>query len=371
METKKTKALFFTKEDIHVSFCKELESYDFVFFIKSVFCNEVNDLKSHFIPIVFVDFSFLCACGFTVLLKIKNRFPSSLLYVLSEEDSSCFAVQSLKFGADDYLVFPLDFEKLSIQINRALNLKFPVTSGQLFPEFIGKSPRIIELKRLIHKYAKSDLPILILGESGTGKSLLAKLIHKYSEYSQNSFFEENMATIPENLAEATLFGTKKGAYTGAENRIGLIEAAHGGTLFLDEITETSLGIQAKLLRFISEKAYRSLGETREKKAKVRLITASNIDIVEAVKDKLFREDLYYRISPLTIELPTLNERKDDIPLLIQYFVDKKDKEITFGAIELLKKHHWRGNVRELQSTLDRAFCLCTNNTVTTGDIIFY
>ena len=220
METKKTKALFLTKEDIHVSFCKELESYDFVFFIKSVFCNEENDLKSHFIPIVFVDFSFLCACGFSVLLKIKNRFPSSLLYILSEEDSSCFAVQSLKFGADDYLVLPLDFDKLTVQINRALNQKFPVTSEQLFPEFIGESPRIIELKRLIHKYSKSDLPILILGESGTGKSLLAKLIHKYyvneyaklkKEYETTSFFKsllldrykykgmEVMSTIRSNM----------------------------------------------------------------------------------------------------------------------------------------------------------------------------
>ena len=143
------------------------------------------------------------------------------------------------------------------------------------------------------------------------------------------------------------------------------------TLFLDEITEAPVAVQAKLLRVIAEKAYRPLGATEEKIANIRLITASNVNLQSALENKTLREDLYYRISPLTLKIPSLNERKDDIPLLIQYFVNKRKKDITYGAIDLLKKHHWKGNVRELESTLERAFCLCSNNTVTKEDIIFY
>ena len=212
---------------------------------------------------------------------------------------------------------------------------------------------------------------MIIGETGTGKSFLAKIIHKYSHLSKNPYFEENMATVPETIAETLLFGAKKGIYTGAENHKGLVEAANTGTLFLDEITEASLGIQAKLLRVISEKLYRPLGATEDKTANLRLITATNADLQKLIKEKTFREDLFYRINPLTIKIPPLRERKDDIPLLIDYFVNKNKKDITFGAINMLIEHNWKGNVRELESTLQRAICLCSNNTITKEDLIFY
>jgi len=305
-----------------------------------------------------------------------DQNPSLPIFILSEEDSACFAVQCIKYGAEDYFVLPTNPEIILEKLKNYCNANFEksIFSNEdvdLIPEFIGKTPEILNLKNQVRKYAVTDLPILLIGESGTGKSFLAKLIHKYSKISKNPFCEENMATIQESIAEAVLFGTKRWAYTGAEDRIGLVETAKNGTLFLDEISESSLGVQAKLLRLISEKSYRPLGENEDKKTDLRLITASNANLQKAIENKTFREDLFYRINPLTIKIPPLRERKDDIPLLIEYFVSRKKKDITFGAIELLKNHNWKGNVRELESTLERAICLCSNNTITKEDLIFY
>lgn len=369
MESKKVFVILFTKDQSQINSWEETELFDFEILTdlnmeERIFLNEKPDF-------VLIDFSFVCAYGFSVITKIKKELSHSLVFVLSSEESSCLAVESIKNGADDFLVLPISKEFFLSKIKNQTNKKSNKIEPQIFKEFIGENQEIIKLKEIALKYSQSDLPILIIGESGTGKSFLAKLIHKYSKTSIGPFYEENMATIPEGIAEAVLFGTKKGVYTGAENREGLVEVAKNGTLFLDEISEASVGVQAKLLRVISEKTFRPLGATEDKKANIRLITASNADLEKALENKTFREDLYYRINPLTIKIPSLRERKDDIPLLIQYFVDKRGKEITFGAINLLKSQSWRGNVRELESTLERAFCLCSNNTVTKEDLIFY
>lgn len=373
MKIKKVESLFFTVENTHADFCKSFENFNFC--IKDCLNETDKEFQSEY-QVIFVDFSFLCAFRMECLLKIKSQYPRAPIFVISEEDSACFAVQCIKYGAEDYFVLPTSPEIILEKIKSCCNVNFEksILSNEevdLIPEFIGKSPEILNLKNQVRKYAATNLPILLIGESGTGKSFLAKLIHKYSKKSENPFCEENMATIQESIAEAVLFGTKRWAYTGAENHIGLIETAKNGTLFLDEISESSLGVQAKLLRLISEKSYRPLGENEDKKTDLRLITATNANLQKAIENKTFREDLFYRINPLTIKIPPLRERKDDIPLLIEYFVNKKKKDITFGAIELLKNHAWKGNVRELESTLERAICLCSNNTITREDLIFY
>lgn len=366
LEVKKVKAFLFTLNKTHEDFWNSLRFANFQILEHSV----LEESYSESVDFLFLDFSFICGFDFSAISKIKKIFCSKPLFVFSEEDSACLAVQCLKSGADDYFTFPLSVDCFLQKIKFFFH-KEKKTNSECFTEFIGETEEMLEIKELAYKYSQSDLPIFILGESGTGKSFLAKLIHKHSKKAQTSFFEENMATVPEAIAEALLFGTKKGVFTGAENRIGLVEAATNGTLFLDEITEAPVAVQAKLLRVIAEKAYRPLGATEEKIANIRLITASNVNLQRALENKTLREDLYYRISPLTLKIPSLNERKDDIPLLIQYFVNKRKKDITYGAIDLLKKHHWKGNVRELESTLERAFCLCSNNTVTKEDIIFY
>lgn len=367
MKGEKVDCLFYSVSNSHVDFCSFLENRAISFLVKTQF--DETDFFDE-IKIIFVDFSFLCAFDFPIIARIRKKFLSSVIYVISDEDSACFAVQTMKLGADDYLVLPFNERFFYKKIEKYLTSSDKNPSEDLIPEFIGKNPKILEMKKQIIKFASTDLPILILGETGTGKSFLAKLIHKYSKIAENPFCEENMAVIPEPLAESLLFGAKKGIYTGAENHTGLVAAANTGTLFLDEITEASLGIQAKLLRVLSEKLYKPLGGTVDKKADIRLITASNANLQKSIENKTFREDLYYRINTLTVRLPSLSERKDDIPLLIQYFVEKYKKEITFDAIRFLENYECKGNVRELESILKRASYLCSNNTIKKEDLIF-
>ncbi len=367
MKGEKIDCLVYSVSNSCTVFCSFLENRSISFLVKTQFdeADFFDDVK-----IIFVDFSFLCAFDFSIIAKIRKKFLSSIIYVISDEDSACFAVQTMKLGADDYLVLPLNENFFYKKIEKHLLSSAVNTTEDLIPEFIGKNPKILDMKKQIIKFASTDLPVLILGETGTGKSFLAKIIHKYSKIAKNPFCEENMAVIPESLAEPLLFGAKKGIYTGAENHLGLVAAANTGTLFLDEITEASIGIQAKLLRVISEKLYKPLGGTVDKKADIRLITASNANLKKSIENKTFREDLYYRINALTIKLPSLSERKDDIPLLIQYFVEKYKKEITFDAIRFLENYECKGNVRELESILRRASYLCSNNTIKKEDLFF-
>lgn len=223
-------------------------------------------------------------------------------------------------------------------------------------DFVGKSKKSIEVKRKIEKIAKSDLPVLILGESGSGKTLVARLIHELSIRSMRRFFDENISAIPEHIAESELFGSVEGAFTDARNRAGYFEMADGGTLFLDEIGDASVNIQKKLLKVIETGEFRKVGSPETSKSDVRLVFATNSDLREKIKMGEFRADLFYRMANLVIEIPPLRERKDDIPELCERYLSKKNyfKCFSDSALDELCTFDWPGNVRQLHNTIERA-----------------
>lgn len=231
-----------------------------------------------------------------------------------------------------------------------------------FPEIIGRSPQMMQVLDLVAKVARSDSAVLIRGESGTGKELIARAIHRLSMRAEKPFLALNCSAIPENLLESELFGHEKGAFTGADRRhAGLFERAHGGTLFLDEIGDMAIGLQSKLLRVLQEKRFTPVGGTEVKKAEVRIITATNVNLVDAMEKGLFRSDLYYRINVLPVDLPALRSRADDVLDLLSYFLSAANRihtnqpECFFNqeVTETLLKHAWPGNVRQLQNLVER------------------
>lgn len=222
--------------------------------------------------------------------------------------------------------------------------------------FVGKSKKSIELQNRIFRIAKTDLPVLILGESGSGKTLIARMIHEFSLRSSRYFFDENISALSENVAESELFGCVEGAFTDSKNREGYFERANGGTLFLDEIGDVSLSLQKKLLKVIETKEFRRVGSSEISKTDVRLIFATNANLYEKILKGEFRKDLFYRISNLVLTIPPLRERKSDIPELCQNYIEQKkySKIISDFVLEMFYEFDWPGNIRQLQNTIDRA-----------------
>ncbi len=241
---------------------------------------------------------------------------------------------------------------------------------------IGKSPAILEIMKNVEKIAKTSSTILLMGESGTGKEVLAKMIHLNSDRADNQFVKINCAAIPENLLESELFGHEKGAFTGAiAKKTGKLEIADKGTVFFDEIGEMPLNLQVKLLNFLQEKEFERIGSTKTIKVDVRIVTATNKNLEKSIEENKFREDLYYRLNVFPIYLPPLRERKEDIPIFIEYFINKHNEDlgknfegITDEALFLLKKYSWPGNIRELGNIIERAMIICTKNVITPNDL---
>ncbi len=251
------------------------------------------------------------------------------------------------------------------------NEKPPVTPDlRPFDTFIGETEKMRSLKLKAARFAKSNLPVVITGETGTGKTSLAEAIHKASDRSGKPFLTKDMSTVREELAESTLFGQLRHAYTDSDDRAGLFEAASGGTVFLDEITETSLAVQAKLLRVLGQGKIQRVGATAEISVDVRLISATNRNLAAEVAAHRFREDLYYRIGHLSLEIPPLRERLEDIPLLISSFLKDRNRSFSRGAMEKLLSHTWPGNVRELHAVLEAAFITGGTSVITESDITF-
>jgi len=320
--------------------------------------------------LVLTDLKMTGMSGLDLLKELTNFDKSIIVMLLTAHGSVDSAVDALRLGAFDYLQKPYDSEKLLETVSRALN---KLTA--LDTEIVSVSPEMDKVKKLILKIAKSNSTVLIRGESGTGKELIARSMHKNSLRGNETFQAVNCAAINENLLESELFGHEKGSFTGAvAEKKGLFEIADNGTLFLDEIGELDIALQAKLLRALQEKQIRRVGGIKEIDVDVRVLAATNRDLLKMTEEKRFREDLYYRLNVLSIEMPPLRTRRTDVPVLIDYFLKKHtrgtDRKVTTApdAKRLLDDYSYPGNVRQLESALERAILLCENDTITVDDL---
>ncbi|HVG33697.1 MAG TPA: sigma-54 dependent transcriptional regulator [Pyrinomonadaceae bacterium] len=309
--------------------------------------------------------------GIELLQHLLVQDSSIIVILLTAHGSIDSAKEALKRGAYDYLQKPFDQDKLLETINRAL-----ARLDALDVEIISASAEMEAVKKMILKVARSNSTVLIRGESGTGKELIARAIHNQSPRAEEMFQAVNCAAINENLLESELFGHEKGSFTGAHaEKKGLFEVADRGTLFLDEIAELDIGMQAKLLRALQEREIRRVGGTRPIKIDVRVVAATNRDLRAMVSDGRFRDDLYYRINVLSVDVPPLRERRDDIPVLINYFLRKHTRNSSHlvrglapETRRLLMDYSWPGNVRQLESAIERAILLCETDLIQVEDL---
>lgn len=327
--------------------------------------------------------------GIAVLRKIKAVSPETVVIMITAYASADTAIKAMKEGAYDYITKPFKVEEIKLIIKNALEkknlqkenllLRQIVKDRYHFENIIGQSPKMMALYELMEKVAPTKTNILITGESGTGKELAAKAIHYNSPRKDKPFVTLNCGAIPESLIESELFGHMKGAFTDAiATKKGLFEIADEGTLFLDEISELPLLMQVKLLRVLQDREFKRVGGTEDIRVDVRIIAATNKDLEEAVREKRFREDLYYRLNVIQIKLPPLRERKEDIPLLANHFLkryatelNKNISRISPDALELLLDYHYPGNVRELQNIIERAVALGNDTELTAQHLASY
>jgi two-component system, NtrC family, response regulator PilR len=313
--------------------------------------------------------------GLAVLRAVRERAPSAAVIMLTAFASTDSAVEAMKLGAYDYVTKPFKLDELRLTIASALERKQLREENQALrrqlrrerglPGFVGRSRRMLEVFETIGKVADSPSNVMITGETGTGKELVAQAIHQESPRRDHPFVSVNCGAIPQNLMESELFGHVKGSFTGAvSDARGLFAAADGGTLFLDEITEIAPSVQVKLLRAIQERSVRRVGDTRDLRIDVRIIAASNRDLTAAMGEGVLREDLYYRLNVIPIHVSPLRERRDDIPLLVNHFIQKLRHEtgkdvhgVSPDALARLEAHRWPGNVRELENVIERAVVL--------------
>lgn len=337
--------------------------------------------------VVVLDLGLPDGSGHDLIPFIKTKNKNTEIIVITAMGTIDNAVDSMRLGAYDFISKPFDTEKILISSERAMNfakvsrenaaLKRQQKNHIYYEEFIGECPEIKKLKGLINKLAFVDVPILITGETGTGKNILAKQIHFTCTDDDKPVVYTNCSSIPETLFESELFGHEKGAFTGAGAlKKGRVEEAAGGTLILDEITEIPYELQAKLLNFIQEKCFYRVGGNRHISIKTRIIALSNRNMGEEVEAGRFRKDLFYRLNVVHMKVPPLKERGNDIALLTEHFIDVlktkygKDKQLSPLAFELLQTYSWPGNVRELKNTLERAFIFSEEPLIKEDEIVF-
>ena len=324
--------------------------------------------------------------GMKTLREIKRIRPDMVVVVITADGDKKTSLEAVKHGAYDYFNKPVDLQEVKVVLRRALcmqslerqneRLQQELENRYTFTNIVGKSKRMQEIFRLIKKVALSNCHVLLRGESGTGKELVARAIHYNSSRKKEAFAAVNCAALPEPLLESELFGYEKGAFTGAASRkLGKFEVASAGTIFLDEIADMSLPMQAKILRVVEEQSFERVGGTKPIKVDLRLIAATNKDLEKAIAKELFREDLYHRLNVVAIYLPPLHKRKEDIPLLANYFLKKHNqvngkriKHISAEALDLLMDYEWPGNVRELENVIERAVVLSNNDVILPDDI---
>ncbi|MBI5183014.1 MAG: sigma-54-dependent Fis family transcriptional regulator [Nitrospinae bacterium] len=341
----------------------------------------IDLIKDDSFDLVITDIKMPRLDGLTVLNAIKEIEPHTPVIMITAFAATETAVEAMKKGAYDYITKPFKIDEIRLIIKKALEkkrleeeniyLKGALKEKYQFSNIIGKCEKMMTIYGLIRKVANSKSTILISGESGTGKELVAKAIHYNSNRRDMPFISVNCGAMPENLLESELFGHEKGAFTSADSdKRGLFEIANSGTFFLDEIGETPLSIQVKLLRVLQEMEFKRVGGIKDIKVDVRIIAATNHDLQEAVAKGRLREDLYYRLNVIPIDLPPLRERREDIPLLVDYFIgkfsntgNKNIRGISHDALKILEKYDWQGNVRELENVIERAIVLETSDII--------
>ncbi len=357
---------------------------------QTIACNSgqkaLEELATHAPQLVITDLKMDKVGGLEILRHCREILPQTPVILITAYAKVESALEAMKLGAYDYITKPFKIDALLLAVERALenhslvrenrSLRQIVREKYRFENIIGTSPRMQEIYGLIAKIADTDSTVLIQGESGTGKELVARALHFNSHRQHHPFVAINCSALPENLLESELFGHKRGAFTGAvQDKIGLFEEAEHGTIFLDEVNSMAQPLQTKLLRVLQERQIRRVGDTKSSPISVRVLAATNEGLLEKIKDGTFREDLYYRLAVIPLEMPPLRERTDDIPLLVQHFLQKnaahsasEPRKIEPSAVEALQKHTWPGNVRELENAIERACALCDDHLIRVRDL---
>ena len=369
-------SMVFAKEKYHVNLAKTGEE-GLALFKKQIFDIIILDLKLPGIS------------GMQVLKIIKEESHETPVLMITGYATVESAIEAMKLGAFDYLVKPFSPEELRVVAKKALQsrklileniyLRKELETKSEFDAVVGKSNAIQKLLELVKKVSNTESTVLLTGESGTGKELFARMIHHLSRRIHHPFVVVDCGSLVESLFETELFGHEKGSFTGAiATKHGRFEIANAGTIFLDEIANISLNIQAKLLRVIQEREVFRIGSSRTIKIDVRILAATNKDLEECVKEGIFREDLYYRLNVVPIHIPPLRERLEDIPLLVNHFLQKYNKKakreitsISKPALDALMEYSWPGNIRELENTIERAVVLSKNTTIEPQDLIYH
>jgi two-component system response regulator PilR (NtrC family) len=342
-------------------------------------------MARHEPDVVLCDLMLPDGSGIDLLKDIKAQNPSIGVVMITAHTSTQSAVEALKAGALDYIAKPFDIEELKIVVRKAverkeledenIHLRSALEERFTFSNILGKSAKMQEIFSIVSRIARTNSTVLISGESGTGKELIARAIH-YNSGRRGKFVSINCGALPETLLESELFGHERGAFTGAiREKRGLFTEADRGTIFLDEIGETSTGMQIKLLRVLQDRIVRRVGSNVETAVDARVIAATNRDLTDSIHKGTFREDLFYRINVIPITLPPLRLRRDDIPLLVDHFIDKfcgnlgvPKKRISADAMRAVEKYHWPGNVRELENVVERMIALETSEVLTTKSL---
>jgi len=346
----------------------------------------IESLKTNSYDVILLDIQMDGISGMDVLAHVKEEYPDIDVIMITAFGSVPSAVQAMKSHAFDYLLKPFDPDELGVLIKKLMDhrsrkrenvyLKDAFEEQVRFESMIGQSKPMQEIFTLIKDIKDSQATVLIAGETGSGKGLAAKAIHSNSKLRDGPFVAVNCGSIPPHIMESELFGHKKGAFTDAkETRNGRLELARGGTLFLDEIGEISMRMQIDLLQVLEDKIFYKVGGTQPLTADFRVIAATNADLVKAIKERTFREDLYYRLNVITLTMPPLRDRREDIPLLATHFLEKFTREVNRGvnrisrdAMDELMLHDWPGNVRELSNAVERAVVVCKTGTITPPDL---
>ncbi len=369
--------------EVIVTLCREKGHQVFPFNSAS---KAVEQLDSIAPQVVIADIKMETMTGFDVLRHVREHHRQTAVILITAYGTVETAVEAMKMGAYDYVTKPFKIDELQLTVQRALDyqaalrenvyLRKELKNRYRFENIIGTSGKMQSVYNLISKVADTDSTVLIVGESGTGKELVARGLHFNSNRQHHPFVAINCSALPENLLESELFGHKKGSFTGAvADKRGLFEEANLGTIFLDEVNSMAPALQTKLLRVLQEREVRRVGDNKSSPVNVRVVGATNEALQPKLKDGTFREDLYYRLAVIPIELPTLRERLEDVPLLVNHFLQKQasatggePKKIDPEAVDILCHYNYPGNVRELENAIERAWALCENDLILSSDL---